>query len=133
MAALHIISMSAQGGTITVNVTALNTAGQYLARQALALWSDIIGVTFVEVSSGGQITFDDNQSGAFANAYQFEGITTSAHVNIDAGRLITFGSTIGSYSFQNYIHEIGHALGLGHAGFYPFGAADPYHRRPVCQ
>ena len=29
-----------------------------------------------------------------------------------------FGSTVGTYTYQAYLHEIGHALGLGHAGNY---------------
>ena len=107
-----------QGGTITVNLTLLTTAGQNLARQALVTWSDIIGVSFSEVSSGGQITFDDNQTGAFAESIRSGGITSSAHVNVSTQWLTSYGTTVGTYAFQTYIHEIGHALGLGHGGFY---------------
>ncbi|MEO8141377.1 MAG: M10 family metallopeptidase C-terminal domain-containing protein, partial [Sphingomicrobium sp.] len=107
-----------QGSAISVNITALTTAGQFLAREALALWSDVTGIIFNEVSVGGQITFDDNEEGAFATATRSNGITSSAHVNVSTQWLATSGFTITSYSFQTYVHEIGHALGLGHQGFY---------------
>ena len=59
--------MSRQGGTISVNLTALTAEGQSLARAALATWTDIIGVNFIEVLTGGQIAFDDNEEGAFSD------------------------------------------------------------------
>jgi len=107
-----------QGGSISVNLTALTAAGQTLAREALALWSDIIGITFNEVISGGQITFDDNESGAFSDGTWSNGIISTTHVNVSTQWLSNYGTTIGTYSFQTYLHEIGHALGLGHGGFY---------------
>ena len=107
-----------QGSTINVNVTQLTAAGQTLAREALALWSDVTGITFREVSTAGQITFDDNDEGAFAEATRSNGITTQAHVNVSTQWLTTNGTSLSSYSFQTYVHEIGHALGLGHQGYY---------------
>lgn len=106
------------GGTLTVNVTALTTEGQFLAREALGLWSDALGITFTEVASGAQITFDDDESGAFATSTRSGGIITSSEVNISTDWLVTSGTTLRSYSFQTYLHEIGHALGLGHGGPY---------------
>ena len=114
-----------QGGSITVNITGLTAAGKNLARAALAEWTDIIGVNFVEVTSGGQIVFDDNQSGAATDGTWSNGIATSAHVNISTQWLATYGVGLNSYSFQTYIHEIGHALGLGHAGYYNGSASYP--------
>lgn len=114
-----------QGGTITVNLTELTAQGQILARAALQEWSDIIGVTFTEVTGTnvGQIIFDDTRTGAFTDDSWSNGITTSAHVNISTQWLADYGadpgqSALNSYAFQTYLHEIGHALGLGHAGNY---------------
>ncbi|MCC6926188.1 M10 family metallopeptidase C-terminal domain-containing protein [Novosphingobium sp.] len=106
------------GGTITVNLTQLTADGQFLAREALNLWSDVLGVTFNEVASGGQMQFDDNQDGAFTSSSTSGGIITSATVNVSTAWLTQSGTTLRSYSFQTYVHEIGHALGLGHGGPY---------------
>jgi serralysin len=115
-----------QGGTITVNITALTPVGQTLARAALAQWSDIIGVNFQEVTTGGQITFDDGEDGAFTDANWSGGLTSTAHVNVSTQWLTDYGTSLDSYSFQAYVHEIGHALGLGHAGDYNDTARYPY-------
>ncbi len=114
------------GGSISVTLTGLTAEGQYLAREALALWSDVTGVRFNEVSAGGQITFDDNEEGAFADANDAGGIISSAHVNVSTDWLTRHGTDLNSYSFQTYIHEIGHALGLGHAGDYNGSARYPF-------
>ena len=115
-----------QGGAITVNLTALAGDGQALARQALMTWTDLIGVRFVEVSSGGQIGFDDAAAGASTSSTTSGGLITHSDVNISTQWLIDSGNTVGSYGYQTYLHEIGHALGLGHAGDYNDSATYPY-------
>ena len=116
----------AQGGTINVNLTGITAPAQTLARAALELWSDIIGVTFHEVTTGGQIIFNDDDMGAYTNANWANGIIEYSSVNIGVDWLTTYGTALNSYSFQTYVHEIGHALGLGHEGNYNDVAKYPF-------
>lgn len=108
----------APGGTITFNVTALTAEGQTLAREAFNLWSDATGITFQEITGAANITLDDNQTGAFANSTRVGNIISSSTVNVSTQWLATYGTGLNTYSFQTYIHEIGHAIGLGHGGPY---------------
>lgn len=115
-------------GRITVDLTMLNAAGQQLAFWALEAWENVSGLDFVPISSGvADIRFADNQDGAFAGPSEFDPDTgiiapvagvPGAEVNVATDWLNEYGTTLDSYSYQTYLHEIGHALGLGHAGPY---------------
>lgn len=106
------------GDSLDVDVTGLSAEGQFLASTALEAWTYVTGISFNLVSAGAQITFDEEEVGAFSSSNISGGLITSSSVNVSADWLIEHGTAINSYSFQTYIHEIGHALGLGHAGNY---------------
>ncbi|MCB2130372.1 MAG: M10 family metallopeptidase, partial [Rhodobacteraceae bacterium] len=114
------------GGSMTVNITGLTAAGQQLARWALEAWSNATGITFSETAStAAKIMFYDDLNGDINAAYggpnsynPNTGVISSALVNVGTSWIASYGTTIGSYSFLTYLHEIGHALGLYHAGAY---------------
>ena len=119
------------GGVLTADITALTEDGQQLARWALEAWTNVTGIIFEFVDDdNADITFDDNEFGAFSSPIIENGVIISSHVNVSTDILNSFGSTIGSNTFADYLHEIGHALGLGHpapySGFTTYGIDNIY-------
>ncbi len=110
------------GGVITVNITNLAADGQQLARWALDAWSSVTGIVFREVTSrDAQIIFDDNAEGAWSRSAVNGNTIIQSEVNVSTEWVSTYGTRMDTYSYSTYLHEIGHALGLGHSGPYNGG------------
>lgn len=100
--------------------TASSTGRYYIEADGYSTNSGTYELEISEGASGNgaHITFDDSDSGAYATSDVSGSTITSSFVNISTGWIAGDGTRLDTYSFQTYVHEIGHALGLGHAGFY---------------
>lgn len=109
---------TSESNIITVNLTGLTAEGQQLARWALDAWEMYADIQFVEETRNAQITFDDEDSGAYASTSTWGITTLEADINVSTSWIDNYGSSATSYVYLAYIHEVGHALGLGHLGDY---------------
>lgn len=113
---------------LTVNINAISAGAQKLALWALEGWSMVADLTFSVTSGIADITFEDSDnSGAYASWSYSGGYITQATVNIPDNWSDVSDGEIGGYGFQTYLHEIGHALGLGHQGTYNGNATYDIH------
>ncbi|MBL4807514.1 MAG: M10 family metallopeptidase C-terminal domain-containing protein [Rhodobacteraceae bacterium] len=118
------------GGTLTVDLTGITADSRFFAEAALEAWSKVSGINFSTSFSGtADITFDDNIVGGGAiggfSYFVGSGNIADAYVSIETSWISGDAGNLNSYSFQVYMHEIGHALGLAHAGDYNYVPGGP--------
>ena len=116
-------------GVLTYNVTGyatdvdgISAERAALVREAFKLFEATLGIQFRESTSTNtsevDFFFSDNSSGAYAGSTRYSnGEIGYSYINI-AESWSGGTSTYDDYTFQTILHEIGHALGLGHQGDY---------------
>jgi Ca2+-binding RTX toxin-like protein len=115
--------------SITYNLQAVDTSVRYLVECAFDAWEQVTPLTFTKTTGAADITFiepnetDPDLRDAFANKSVSGNTITSATITVNQAWIDYYGTGINSYTYQTYLHEIGHTLGLGHAGPYN-GSAD---------
>lgn len=109
---------------ITYDDTQLGANDQALVRTALESWSIYADLQFKEVKGSGDLTYGTTAtSGSVTSAsFKTDGETVAAVLNMGTGATGSNGR-IGGYDFQIFLHETGHALGLGHPGSYDQSAS----------
>lgn len=109
---------------ITYNIEGVTEEYQSLAELAFQTWDDISGLTFTRTTGVAEITVgDEDESETYTSKItgaeledgyiEILGAEINVYYGINAG-----DASINSYHMQRFLHQIGHAIGLEHAGPY---------------
>lgn len=93
----------------------LTETQQSSARLAMTVWDDLIAPAIRLADEGGNIRFGLSST---ATDYAHSYFPPNGSIWFNARDSGLFAPRVGEYSFETYVHEIGHALGLDHMGEY---------------
>lgn len=103
----------------------MNNEQRAAVRQALAAWSGVANIGFVETAdvSGATMRFGTNRQNGITAAYAYYPFPSpqGGDVFLANDSIGNVNPTAGSYAYMTVVHEIGHALGLKHPGNYDAG------------
>ena len=117
--------INAKNGVLTYNTTGnefdsdgISYERSLLVDESFKLLENIIGIDFQKTSLlDADIRFSDSYPGAFSYSNTSSGNIDYSNINIH-NSWYGYRNGLGNYTFQTFLHEIGHALGLGHQGLY---------------
>jgi len=102
---------------VTVNIAALTPNERELAIAALDAWRDVCNFSYISTTGSAQITYNHNPNSRPETSWRPFPDVFGYFATIDIPSWAGTGD-IRSHAFQIYVHETGHALGLGHPGPY---------------
>lgn len=105
---------------LTFNVTRLDATSRQLAKDALDAWAEISAFTFTETQDAAHLTFWGGRP-VSATYFALDGETILS-ADVHQSHWLALSNV--EWRAQNFIHEVGHALGLGHPGPYNGAASD---------
>ncbi|WP_028029931.1 M10 family metallopeptidase C-terminal domain-containing protein [Gemmobacter nectariphilus] len=142
----------ANNGTLYYNVTGftgtrlgmsdtngISAARQTMVRESFKLYGELMGINFVETTSDAThvdfffidtVYTSTGGERAFCSTELVSGTGGAIDYNVInvtpgwSGSSSNIGGTNG-YTFQTFLHEIGHGMGLGHQGIYNAGSGNP--------